>query len=288
MRRNGHGKRYSSYGDRIAGIGIAVVLLAIFTSPATAAQTIGSQAAVIVNGAEISRDELSVEIARLQRTRFPGSRSLTEPQRAEIEREAIDGLIARELLYQEATRRGFTASAWEVDATIAHKKIRVRGGAVQEEASRQANLPESVARRQVEKEIVIRKFTDQEFLSHIMASRENILTTRENATNEKEARAWYDAHMESFRSPRKVRIREILVAVDPGADPERRAKAREQIEGLLERIRKGEDFGALAMTASDGPTRERGGISENFLRDGCRNPWRRRCPACPSGRPALS
>ena len=264
MRRNGYEKKRGSYGDRIAAIGMAIVLLAILTSPATAAQTIGSQAAVIVNGAEISRDELSAEIDRLQRTRFPGSRSLTAPQRAEIEKEAIDGLIARELLYQEATRRGFTASAWEVDATINHKKPRGRGDAVKEDAPRQSSLPESVVRRQVEKEIVIRKFTDQEFLSHTMASRENILTTQENATNEREARAWYDAHMESFRSPRKVRIREILVAVDPGADPERRAKAREQIQGLLDRIRKGEDFGALAMTASDGPTRERGGDLGEF------------------------
>lgn len=265
MRRNGCGKRLGSQGGRIAAIGMAVVLLAVSPCPAAAvAPATGLRKAVIVNDAEISWDELSVEIARRQRTRFPESRSLTEPQRAEIEREAIDGLISRELLYQEAARRGFKVSTGEVDATIAHQKIRGRGEAVKEDASRQASLPESVARRQVEKEIVIRKFTDKEFLAHIMTTRENIMTTRENDTNEHEARAWYDAHPEAFRSPRKVRVREILVAVDPGADSERKAKARERIEGLLERIRQGEDFGALAKAASDGTARGKGGDLGEF------------------------
>jgi parvulin-like peptidyl-prolyl isomerase len=264
MRSNGYGMRTRCFGERIAAIGMAVVLLAALPRPAAAAPATGPGAAVIVNGAEISRDELSAEIARRQRAMFPDSRSLTETQKAQIEREAIDALISRELLYQEATRLGYKATAWEVDATLSHKKRRGRGDVAKGDGSGQEIPPEPVSRSQVEKEIAIRKFTDQEILSHIMTSRENITTTRENATNEKEARAWYDGHPEMYRSPRKVRVREILVAVDPGGGAEGKAKARERIEGLLERIRKGEDFGALAKAASDGPAREKGGDLGEF------------------------
>lgn len=79
---------------------MAVVLLAALPRPATAAPATGPGAAVIVNGAEISKDDLSAEIARRQRAKFPDSHSLTEPQKAEIERESVDGLISRELLYR--------------------------------------------------------------------------------------------------------------------------------------------------------------------------------------------
>jgi parvulin-like peptidyl-prolyl isomerase len=264
MRSDGYGRSTRCFGKRIAAIGMAVVLLAALPRPAAAAPATGPGAAAIVNGAEISRDELSAEIARRQRAMFPDSRSLTEPQKAQVEREAIDALISRELLYQEATRLGYKASAPEVDATIAHKKNRRRGAAVKVDGSGQENPPGTMTRSQVEKEITIRKFTDQEILSHIMTSRENITTTRENATNEEEARAWYDSHPEMYRSPRKVRVREILVAVHPGAGAEEKAKARARIEGLLERIRKGEDFGALAKAASDGPAREMGGDLGEF------------------------
>jgi len=60
-----------------------------------------------------------------------------------------------------------------------------------------------------------------------------------------------------FDQPRKVKARHILVKVAPGGDE---AAARARIEALAARLKKGEDFAAVAAQASDDPnTKGRGG-----------------------------
>jgi parvulin-like peptidyl-prolyl isomerase len=67
-------------------------------------------------------------------------------------------------------------------------------------------------------------------------------------------RAFYEAHPEEFRHDEQVRVRNIFLRVDRDAPPSERQKVRLQIEGLLQQIRNGADFGELAALHSQSET----------------------------------
>ncbi len=80
-----------------------------------------------------------------------------------------------------------------------------------------------------------------------------------------EAQKYYDAHKEDFKRPDMVYLREIFVTTDKKTDaeiPELEKKANT----LLERVKKGEDFGELAKHFSDGQTAKEGGELGEFKR----------------------
>jgi len=80
-----------------------------------------------------------------------------------------------------------------------------------------------------------------------------------------EVQKYYDDHKQEFVRPEQVIVREIFVSTDgkPEADlPALRKKA----DGLLERVKGGEDFGELAKRFSDGSTAKQGGDLGTFER----------------------
>jgi peptidyl-prolyl cis-trans isomerase D len=86
-------------------------------------------------------------------------------------------------------------------------------------------------------------------------------------SREPEARAAYDERSEEFNVPEQVRARHILVRVEPGASDEAKAGLRAEAESILQRLREGESFEALAEEHSDDPgSRENGGDLGFFKR----------------------
>jgi peptidyl-prolyl cis-trans isomerase C len=108
------------------------------------------------------------------------------------------------------------------------------------------NLTEADLRFQFERDLAIRKLLDDQIGGKITVS-------------EKESRAYYDSNLESFKKPEQVRASHILIKVDPGADEAKKAEARTKIESLQAKLKKGEDFGALAKEYSEGPSGPKGG-----------------------------
>ena len=77
--------------------------------------------------------------------------------------------------------------------------------------------------------------------------------------DEDEIRIRYDARLDSYRSPQERRASHILIRVDEGASDAEIRRARERAEGILARIRQGEDFATLASTESGDPGSAREG-----------------------------
>ncbi len=77
-------------------------------------------------------------------------------------------------------------------------------------------------------------------------------------TEEEVAKA-YEARKEEFREIARRKARHILLKVRPEAKPDDAAKAKKKAEGLLLRLRDGEDFAALAKKFSDDPNAADGG-----------------------------
>lgn len=70
---------------------------------------------------------------------------------------------------------------------------------------------------------------------------------------EKDIKQYYEMHKNEFQVPEMIRARHILVKFDNNASDGERKKAREKAEGLLKRIKDGEDFAKIASESSDDP-----------------------------------
>lgn len=88
---------------------------------------------------------------------------------------------------------------------------------------------------------------------------ERAFLARADASDE-EVQRYYDEHASEFSTPERVRARHILFRVEPGAPREKKEEVRKKALEVLQRIRNGEDFAALAKEFSQDPgSAEQGG-----------------------------
>ncbi len=80
-----------------------------------------------------------------------------------------------------------------------------------------------------------------------------------------DALAYYNQHLQDFDRPEELTWSEIVV--DESRFPNRES-ARKQADALLARLKKGEDFAALARKESNGATASDGGLWKNTSPDG--------------------
>jgi peptidyl-prolyl cis-trans isomerase SurA len=73
-----------------------------------------------------------------------------------------------------------------------------------------------------------------------------------------EVQKYYDEHKQQFIRPEQVYVREIFVNTE-GKSEEEKIALKAKAEGLLQRVKGGEDFGELAKRFSDGSTAAMGG-----------------------------
>jgi peptidyl-prolyl cis-trans isomerase SurA len=76
---------------------------------------------------------------------------------------------------------------------------------------------------------------------------------------------YYDEHKQEFVRPEQVIVREIFVSTENKADSDIPALEK-KADGLLDRVKSGEDFGELAKRFSDGSTAKQGGDLGTFER----------------------
>lgn len=84
---------------------------------------------------------------------------------------------------------------------------------------------------------------------------------------EKDMQLYYKIHREEFMTPEMARARHILIRADKKASAEDRKRARERADGVLLKLKAGEDFAKLASEFSEDPgSKEKGGDLGFFSR----------------------
>jgi peptidyl-prolyl cis-trans isomerase C len=91
--------------------------------------------------------------------------------------------------------------------------------------------------------------------------------------SDEEIKTYYNSNPESFKQPEQVKASHILIKVDPKADEAQRAQARKKIEEVQQRVKKGEDFAALAKEFSQCPSSAQGGDLGYFGRGQMAKPF---------------
>lgn len=199
----------------------------------------------VVNGVNLMESQLQRVIEELlPRTFF--HQSVTPEKRAELRKKALEELIRRELYYQEAKRLNIKAEKKEIKEGLETIKKRFRSKGQYKDALKQAGITEEDLKKDIERNILIRKFYQQEVLDKAKVTEEYL-------------KEYYEKHREDFKRPEAVHIRHILIKVEPSASIEEKREKKKLAEDLLKRARAGEDFGELAYNYSADDWRVKGG-----------------------------
>ncbi|HYG63074.1 MAG TPA: peptidylprolyl isomerase [Thermoanaerobaculia bacterium] len=198
-----------------------------------------------INGQEIRKDALLAEAERMQQ-QFAARLGQQTPATQEFYQKILDGMVAQQLLLAEAQAQGITVTEAEVNAQI--EPLRKRMG---DEKFKQAltteKMTEDKFKQEVRKNAVVEKLLASKVVSTVKVTDQDI-------------QAYYDQNKDEFKRPERARLRHILVRVEQNATAEAKQAARQKAEGLLARVKGGEDFAKVAQEASDDPgSKPRGG-----------------------------
>jgi peptidyl-prolyl cis-trans isomerase C len=116
----------------------------------------------------------------------------------------------------------------------------------------------------------IQEYRERLILQKLM--QENI--PKEPEVTEEEVRKYYDSNPDEFKESEQVRVRHVLIKVEPGQEGAKKQEARQKAEQVLRSAKRGEDFEALARQHSQDPgSANRGGDLGFFPRGRMAKPF---------------
>ena len=236
----------------------ATLLLILLTAPVALAMATGIYpgTAARVNGVELSNEHFN---AFYQEYRRPyginvAGRGDHLDRLTRLRKEAMDEMIAQELVRQAAEAANIDVTAEEIDTAIA-------------EISKPFESLDEFNRR-----IQSEGFTPEGYRDHVgrmIAAKKYLddIRMRVAEVSDEELEKYYRDNEFRLTFPEQVRVRHILLTWKPMGTTDDRAAIREQMKPILERARAGEDFAALAGEFSDDyATQQSGGDTGLFQR----------------------
>jgi peptidyl-prolyl cis-trans isomerase D len=246
-----------------------------------------------VNGAVIPARDFEEQASRLAQFYAQFGQDVTGPAAYEIRKRAMETIVERALVIQEAKRRGLVVTDAELSNEVRQmpqfqENGQFRFEAYQEVVSRTYGSPakfEALLREQLLHDRMIAaleetvKVSDAEaktawktgadkaslvFVQFPLAAAQAEAKPSDadvKAFADKEGpqiEAFYKANPARFDQKKKARVRQILARVAPDGKDD--AAAKTKIEAAAARVKKGEDFGKVAQEVSeDLNTKDRGG-----------------------------
>lgn len=201
----------------------------------------------VVNAEPITNQQVSAQVERVRRQLAAQRRPLPDTQ--ELAREVLEQLINERAQLQLARESGLRIDEPSIDQA-------------EQSVASQNQLSVEQLRQQLQREgIDPQRFREQ--------LRDQLLLTRLREREVDSRVRVSDLEVDQFLAEQKERSRDpssqviqmahILVAVPEGADAQQLAELQAKAQGLLQRVRAGEDFAALAREFSDASDRSNGG-----------------------------
>jgi peptidyl-prolyl cis-trans isomerase SurA len=204
-----------------------------------------------VNDDIITMSDLNQEMAPYRQelsSKYSGEELEQALQKAE--KQVLDTLVQKKLLYQKAMELGFSSDIESQVSAAIQKVIKDNNLADTEgleKALEQQGMNLKDFREQYRKEIIVNSLVD-----YFVASRITLLTP--------EIEKYYKDHIAEFSSPEEVTLSTIEITFRGDA-----AEAENRVNDIYRRLQQGESFPTLASQYSNGATASKGGSIGTYL-----------------------
>ena len=215
-------------------------------------------------GIEIKRSQVDEAFIQFKANLTARGQVLPEGKRDLAEAQLLDRLVITKLLVTRATEEDKKKARTAADKFVASTKAQAGSDESFQRQLSAMNFTTEQFDAQVLERAVCEEVVDRELRSHV------------NITDE-QLKKFYDEHGEQFERPETVRAAHILLSTRDAVtgqemSEETKKERKQQIDRLLERAKKGEDFAALAKEYSEDPGSKSSGGEYTFARGQFRNP----------------
>jgi peptidyl-prolyl cis-trans isomerase SurA len=220
----------------------AVLALSLLAAGPAAAEVLDRIVAVVNDGVVLQSDlEREMQYAAMQMR----ARKIEAPDPGVMRAQVLEKLILTRVQTQRAQQAGIRIDDRDLNEVLGNIARQNNMNLAQfAEAIRQEGGDYLAIREQVRDEVLITRLRQREVDNRVNVTDQDIALFLSNQTEGDDV---------------EYRLSHILVAIPDGATPEKRAAARAKADGLLERVRKGEDFAQIAVSSSDGQQALQGG-----------------------------
>lgn len=191
-----------------------------------------------VNGREIGVRLLRMVLAQAREQYQKSGKPVTPDIEREIQREAIDQLIGRELLYEESIRRRLAADELEVERQVSELADQAGGMLALTVMLARRGMKLEEVRDGIRRDLAIDAVVDGE------------MTSDAEGVSAEQARAFFEANRASFRANDRSTVSHISIGLPKNAYGGAIAKALERLGVWRARIANGESFDEVARQAS--------------------------------------
>jgi peptidyl-prolyl cis-trans isomerase C len=202
-----------------------------------------------VNGVAITQERFNSAMTPYQQQIDAlGEGAVTAEQLTQIKTKVLENLIGSELLYQESQKSGTKVEEKEINDTFNEQKAQFSNEAEFQDTLKQYKFSESTFKDQIKVGLTIQNFINKKF-----------------TVSDEEAKKFYDDNPAEFQEAAQARVSHIMIMVDSAADQAKKDEAKKQMEVVLQRLKAGEDFAALAKEVSqDTYSKDNGGDLDYF------------------------
>ena len=183
-----------------------------------------------VNGEDIKKEDFEKMIKTVESN---ARQPIPPDRRDEILRNLLDQLVVYTLLNQEAKARNLTATDAEIDVKLQQVRQQFPTQEAFEKALKERNITVEGFKQDARMDVNANKVMEAE-LSSVPGP------------SDAEAKDFYAKNPNEFKQEEAVRASHILIKVEPGADAAAKSKAKATIDGVLKKVKAGQDFGKLA------------------------------------------
>jgi peptidyl-prolyl cis-trans isomerase SurA len=218
----------------------SLLLIVFLMVPVASSAKIFDQVAGVIDGEVITLSDLDAAMPQYGKANLPDAENPLdrEIRLREVRKEILEMLVEERLLQRVANRYGIKVGDEEIDMLITKMK-------------QEGQIDDATLARQLKEN----GFTLEGYRHFLVAQvrRARIidaLIKPDIAMSEPKLREYYQAHYESYSAP-EVRVSQILILVPEKAQPKDWAIAKQRMEKVVERLKKGATFEQVATLYSD-------------------------------------
>lgn len=239
---------------------LAILVMGVCSNDQTAndqqtATFADSTVVALINGKAIHTSDLDLAVKQfLIRLGKNPEFFVKQPKDTVVYKEALNWLISLHLLAEEADKNKIVVDANKLELTFNNFKRSFASEQKFLDFLTANNLSIENFKTKLQGELKVQALLDQK------------ITSKMEEITDQEALEFYNKNSDKFRQTEQIHARHILIKVIDSNDPQKVAVAENKARWILDKIKKGGNFEALARQYSEDPSAFKGGDLGFFAR----------------------